>query len=101
MKRLLKWLAIGLVLVIIVVVGFAAVGYYRVYYGKHVYETAPPRLPDHLVEPAMSAIIQKRIFLNGRGMGQHHPRRRRNHPSDYPYAWRLLKTSLQTMASLV
>jgi hypothetical protein len=32
----------------------------------------------------MSAIIQKRIFLNGRRLGQHNPRRRRNHPSDYP-----------------
>jgi hypothetical protein len=44
----------------------------------------------------VSAIIQKRIFLNGRRIGQHHPRRRRNHPSDYPCAWRLLTTLTST-----
>ena len=49
----------------------------------------------------LSAIIQKRIFLNGRRIGQHHPRRRRKHPSDYPCAWLLLTTSLQPMAALV
>jgi hypothetical protein len=48
----------------------------------------------------VSAIIEKRIFLNGRRIGQHHPRRRRNHPSDYPWAWRLLTTKLQPMAAL-
>jgi hypothetical protein len=48
----------------------------------------------------LSAIIQKRIFLNGRRIGQHHPRRRRNHLSDYPCVWRLLTTSLLPMAAL-
>jgi hypothetical protein len=46
------------------------------------------------------AIIGKRIFLNGRRIGQHHPRRRRNHPSDYTWVWRLLTTKLQPMAAL-
>ena len=49
----------------------------------------------------MSAIIQKRVFLNGRRIGQLPPRRRRNHPSDYPCAWSLLTASLQPTAALV
>jgi hypothetical protein len=43
--------------------------------------------------------VPRRYRSAGR-IGQHHPRRRRNHPSDYPWVWRLLTTKLQPMAAL-
>jgi hypothetical protein len=51
--------------------------------------------------PACRRSSKNVFFLNGRRIRQHHPRRRRNHPSDYPCAWRVLTTSLQPMAALV
>jgi len=56
--------------------------------------------PATFLPISVPAIIEKRIFMSGRRIGRHHPRRRRNHPSDYPWVWRLLTTPLQPMAAL-
>lgn len=53
MKRVLKWSALVLGAVLLVAIGFAGFGFYRVYYGRHVYETVAPVLPDHLPAPAI------------------------------------------------
>ena len=47
-KRIVKWLSLVLGVLILGFMGFAAFGLYRVYYGKHIYETVPPELPAHL-----------------------------------------------------
>jgi hypothetical protein len=52
-KQIIKWfsLALGVLLLgVAVYVGFTT---YRVYYGKHIYETVPPQLPPQLAEPAI------------------------------------------------
>jgi type 1 glutamine amidotransferase len=53
MKRVLKWSLLVLGALILCVVAFAGFGFYRVYYGKHVYETVAPELPAQLHEPAI------------------------------------------------
>jgi type 1 glutamine amidotransferase len=53
MKRILKWLLLALGMFILGLVGYGGFGFYRVYYGKHIYETAPPELPAQLSEPAI------------------------------------------------
>jgi uncharacterized protein len=53
MKRFMKWMALALLAAILAILGLAGYGYYRVYYGKHVYETVAPALPADLHEPAI------------------------------------------------
>ena len=53
MKRFLKWLALAVAILVLGLGGFAAYGVYSVYYGKHVYETTPPTLPEHLNDTAI------------------------------------------------
>lgn len=48
MKRILKWLALAVAILVFGLGGFVAYGIYSIYYGKHVYETTPPELPAHL-----------------------------------------------------
>lgn len=48
MKRILKWVFSILGILILGFAGFAGFNFYRVYYGKHVYETTPPELPAQL-----------------------------------------------------
>jgi type 1 glutamine amidotransferase len=47
-KRLLKWLALAVAIIVLGLGGFAAYGIYSAYYGKHIYETTAPELPAHL-----------------------------------------------------
>jgi len=53
MKRMSKWLLLALGILILSLVGYGGFGFYRVYYGKHIYETVPPELPAQLNEPAI------------------------------------------------
>lgn len=52
-RAIFKWFLYTLTVLILAVVGFGAYGFYRVYYGKHVYETVPPELPSHLSQTAI------------------------------------------------
>jgi type 1 glutamine amidotransferase len=52
-KQILKWALIGTAAVVIVAGSYAAISLHRVYYGRHVYETVPPRLPAQLNQPAI------------------------------------------------
>ena len=53
MKRVLRWALLIFGVAIIGLFGFAGFGLYRVYYGRSVYETVPPPLPEHMNEPAI------------------------------------------------
>jgi uncharacterized protein len=53
MRRILKWLVLTLAVFVFAFLGFAGWGFYRVYYGRHIYETVPPELPAQLNEPAI------------------------------------------------
>jgi type 1 glutamine amidotransferase len=53
MKRILKWLLLASGILTLSLVGYGGFGLYRVYYGKHIYETVPPELPAQLNEPAI------------------------------------------------
>ncbi len=53
MKRILKWLALAFGVLILGFAALAAFSFYRVYYGKHVYETVAPALPADLHAPAI------------------------------------------------
>ncbi|MEO8659330.1 MAG: ThuA domain-containing protein [Bryobacteraceae bacterium] len=53
MKKILKWFLLCLGVLVLGLVGFAGFGFYRVYYGKHIYETVPPQLPAQLNPPAI------------------------------------------------
>lgn len=48
-----KRVLLALSAVMLFAIALAGFGFYRVYYGKHVYETVPPTLPDRLPEPAI------------------------------------------------
>lgn len=65
MKRVLKWILLGLGILIAGVVALAGFEFYRVYYGKHVYEKTPPRLPDHMDEPAILIFSKTNGFREG------------------------------------
>jgi len=52
-KQIAKWSLIGTAGVVIVAGIYAAISLHRVYYGRHVYETVPPRLPTQLNQPAI------------------------------------------------
>jgi hypothetical protein len=52
-KRIFKWLALAVAILVLGLGGFVAYGLYSVYYGKHVYETVPPELPVHLSDTAI------------------------------------------------
>jgi hypothetical protein len=49
-KPIVRWLFIALAALLVL---FLAFGFYRVYYGKHVYETVAPELPANLNKPAI------------------------------------------------
>jgi type 1 glutamine amidotransferase len=53
MRRILKWLLLALALLVFAFLGFAGWGFYRVYYGRHIYETISPELPVQLNDPAI------------------------------------------------
>lgn len=53
MKRILKWLGVAFGILILGFASLAAFALYRVYYGKHVYETVAPALPADLPAPAI------------------------------------------------
>ena len=53
MKKIIKSVAIIVALLLAGLLVFAGIGFYRVYYGKHVYETTPPTLPAGLHQPAV------------------------------------------------
>ena len=53
MKRPLRWVLPALAVLLAVLLCMAAFGFYRVYYGKHIYETVAPNLPADLKEPAI------------------------------------------------
>jgi len=53
MKRILKWSFSILGILILGCAAFMGFNFYRVYYGKHVYETTPPELPAQLNETAV------------------------------------------------
>jgi len=53
MKRLLKWLFLLLAIVVVALLCVGGWGFYRVYYGTHVYETVAPELPTDLHSPAI------------------------------------------------
>jgi hypothetical protein len=52
-RRFLKWLALAVAILVLGLGGFVAYGIHSIYYGKHVYETAPPALPAHLNDTAI------------------------------------------------
>ncbi len=49
----LKWVFLLLAIVVLALLCIAGYGFYRVYYGVHVYETIAPVLPDDLQTPAI------------------------------------------------
>lgn len=53
MKRILKWVALVLAVLLALLLMVGGIGFYRVYYGKHVYETVAPVLPRELHKPAV------------------------------------------------
>jgi type 1 glutamine amidotransferase len=53
MKRVLPWLLLSLAALLTALLCLAGFGFYRVYYGKHVYETVAPELPADLNKPAI------------------------------------------------
>ena len=53
MKRLFRWLLPSLGALLAVMVCVTGFGYYRVVYGKHVYETVAPELPTDVNKPAI------------------------------------------------
>jgi hypothetical protein len=52
-KRIFRWLLLGVALFLAVVLALGGFEFYRVYYGKHVYETVAPQLPAGLNTPAI------------------------------------------------
>ncbi len=50
---MIKWIAGAVAAILVVLIGVAGFGFYRVYYGVHVYETTPPVLPGDLQKPAV------------------------------------------------
>jgi hypothetical protein len=52
-KQIVKWSLLTVGALVIVGSIFAGIGFYRVYYGRNVYETVPPRLPAKLDRPAI------------------------------------------------
>jgi len=53
MKRMIKRLFTILGVAILGLLAYGGFGLYRVYFGRHVYETTPPELPAGLREPAI------------------------------------------------
>ena len=52
-KQIAKWSLLATGILVIFAGVSAGMSFYRVYYGRHVYETAPPRLPGQLDRPAI------------------------------------------------
>jgi hypothetical protein len=52
-RRIAEWLLLVFGVLVLSLSGFAGLKLYRVYYGRHVYETTPPELPAQLTDPAI------------------------------------------------
>ena len=52
-KQIAKWSLLALAVPLVIGGVYAGVMLHRVYYGRHVYETVPPRLPEQLNHPAI------------------------------------------------
>ena len=52
-KQIVKWSLLAIALLFVVSAVYAGIMYHRVYYGRHVYETTPPQLPEQLSRPAI------------------------------------------------
>jgi len=61
MKRILKWLFPAVCVLILGCGGFAGFEIYRVYYGRLVYETVPPKIPQ-LSDPAILVFSKTNAF---------------------------------------
>lgn len=53
MRFFLKWALLAAAVVVVGLIAMGGYGFYRVYYGVHVYEFIPPQLPAHLNDTAI------------------------------------------------
>jgi uncharacterized protein len=53
LKQIGKWSLLAIAVLFILAAVYAGIRLQRVYYGRHVYETVPPRLPAQLSHPAI------------------------------------------------